>query len=486
MCPQRRKRSRNQRRRDNRREWDNENLQHVLRETESEPATSAPSSASSSSAAPELPGFYFDPEKNRYFRLLPGHNNCNPLTTEQLRQKEREKQRERSLAEDDNPRKKAPRPGQNMALLLQKRQFGTISGKSYCRLSNEVQVCGMKRQQLELVNANLMNKMLAMDSSCERVFIESDVSHAGAKYGLMNLSHSSRTQSPLTMTLSDNLSFTNRKVRYACWASVSRTDSHVLMCVIGSGDTPGCVRLLPDTFYGSSRTGPELLCSFNITSALTCAWCTHPHYDRTLSAGAPHRVIVKNVESGHTKNYDVNSDVLTQQFIPRSPVLFNGCRSGEIFGLDLRKRGGGLMQGWKTHRFQQESAITSLRVLNDHNYLLAADMLGQIKLWDARMSKSVQQYKGHYNEHLLLPVHVSEPEQLVLAVGQDCYTRIWSLQDGRLLRTIPSPHPVSNDLIPSVVFSSNLGGPKGPPGLLMSIKNDVFYFPYIKDSEDGG
>lgn len=54
---------------------------------------------------PELPGFYFDPEKNRYFRLLPGHNNCNPLTKEKLQEKEREKERQGMLAEDENPRK---------------------------------------------------------------------------------------------------------------------------------------------------------------------------------------------------------------------------------------------------------------------------------------------------------------------------------------------------------------------------------------------
>lgn len=53
----------------------------------------------------ELPGFYFDSEKNRYFRLLPGHNNCNPLTKEQLERKEREKQRNKMLEEDENPRK---------------------------------------------------------------------------------------------------------------------------------------------------------------------------------------------------------------------------------------------------------------------------------------------------------------------------------------------------------------------------------------------
>ena len=54
---------------------------------------------------PELPGFYFDPEKNRYFRLLPGHNNCNPLTREKLQEKEREKQRSKMLVEDEKLRK---------------------------------------------------------------------------------------------------------------------------------------------------------------------------------------------------------------------------------------------------------------------------------------------------------------------------------------------------------------------------------------------
>lgn len=51
----------------------------------------------------ELPGFYYDPEKNRYFRLLPGHNNCNPLTKEGLQKKEDERIRLALLADDDAP-----------------------------------------------------------------------------------------------------------------------------------------------------------------------------------------------------------------------------------------------------------------------------------------------------------------------------------------------------------------------------------------------
>lgn len=65
-----------------------------------------------------------------------------------------------------------------------------------------------------------------------------------------------------------------------------------------------------------------------------------------------------------------------------------------------------------------------------------------------------------------------------LPVGQDCYTRIWSLQDAHLLRTIPSPHPSSKDAIPSVVFSSRLGGSRGVPGLLMAVKQDLYHFSY--------
>lgn len=71
-------------------------------------------------------------------------------------------------------------------------------------------------------------------------------------------------------------------------------------------------------------------------------------------------------------------------------------------------------------------------------------------------------------------------------MGQDCYTRLWSLKDGHLLRTIPSPHPAASDLIPSVVFSSNLGGCRGLPGLLMAVKHDLYYFPYNTDYQDGG
>ncbi|XP_068197945.1 WD repeat domain 21 [Antennarius striatus] len=453
-------------------------------------ASSSSSSQSSNSVAPELPGFYFDPEKNRYFRLLPGHNNCNPLTTEQLQEKEREKERNKMLAEDEKLQKKAPRAGLNISLLLQKRHLGLLPENSYCRRVHEVKVSAMRRHKLEIQSTDNSSpntdnfRLLVGDSTSERVFTVNDVSHGGCKYGIMNFSSSSRGS--LSVEMCDNLYFTNRKVNSICWASVNYPDSHVLLCLVGVADTPGCVSLLPASLFSNSNPDqPGMLCSFKISSAWSCAWCLNPQFDKTFSTGLSRRVIVKDAETGRTQTYSTGSDVLAQQFAQRVPVLFNGCRSGEIFSLDLRQRGR-RDQSWKTSRFHQESAITSVRVLQDENYLLAADMLGQIKLWDVRAMKPVQEYKGHYNEHAYLPMHVSESEGLILAVGQDCYTRLWSLKDGHLLRTIPSPHPVANDLIPSVVFSSKLGGCRGLPGLLMAVKHDLYYFPYNTDYQDGG
>uniref|UniRef100_A0A665WGA5 Uncharacterized protein n=1 Tax=Echeneis naucrates TaxID=173247 RepID=A0A665WGA5_ECHNA len=436
----------------------------------------------------ELPGFYFDPEKNRYFRLLPGHNNCNPLTKEQLQEKEREKQRNKMLAEDEKPRKVFVDSGRSTRMSCPL----VYSYYAYCvsRLVHEVKVSGMRRHKLEIQSTDNNNpntdnfRLIVGDSACERVFTVNDVSHGGCKYGIMNFSSSS--QGSLSVEMCDNLYFTNRKVNSICWASVNYPDSHVLLCLVGVADTPGCVSLLPASLFSNSNPDqPGMLCSFKISTAWSCAWCLNPQFDKTFSTGLSRRVIVKDAETGRTQTYSVGSDVLAQQFALRVPVLFNGCRSGEIFSIDLRQRGR-RDQSWKASRFHQESAITSVRVLQDENYLLAADMLGQIKLWDVRVKKPVQEYKGHYNEHAYLPVHVNEPEGLLLAVGQDCYTRLWSLKDGHLLRTIPSPHPAANDLIPSVVFSSKLGGCRGLPGLLMAVKHDLYYFPYNTDYQEGG
>ncbi|KAG9347285.1 hypothetical protein JZ751_004852 [Albula glossodonta] len=516
-----RDRGRDRKRYNRRSEWQRDHSGHRAQEQRYEGGAAGPShrtqahtvdthssSPSTPAAAPELPGFYFDPEKNRYFRLLPGHNNFNPLTREGLQKKEQEGRRVRLLEEDERPLKKFVRAGLNSTLLLQRRHLGLLPESSYCRLVHELKVSTMRRHKLEVQTSDSSSpntdnfRLIVADSACERVFTVNDVEHGGCKYGIMNFRGCSKGS--LSVEMCDNLYFTNRKVNSICWASVTHSDSHVLyplpspikkyvsltgrirLCLVGIAETPGCVSLLPASLFSNSNPDqPGMLCSFKISTAWSCAWCLNPQADKNFSTGLSRRVIVTDAVTGRRQTYGISSDVLAQQFALRAPVLYNGCRSGEIFSIDLRQRAR-RGSGWKGCRFYQDSAITSVRILQDENYLIAADMLGKIKLWDLRVTRAVQQYEGHHNEHAYLPLHVNQPEGLLLAVGQDCYTRMWSLGDGRLLRTIPSPHPAGKDSVPSVVFSSQLGGRRGLPGLLMAVRHDLYYFPYNCDYQDRG
>ncbi|NXK72915.1 DCAF4 factor, partial [Amazona guildingii] len=438
------------------------------------------SSLTQNSVVPELPGFYYDADKNRYFRLLPGHNNYNPLTKESIQYKAMECKRLKLLEEELKQKKKTTRAGLNSSMLLQKRQLGLLSSTSYCRLVHELKVNCMHRRKIEIHSpdssvAGTNNfKIIVADAACERIFTVNDVEHGGCKYGIINLSGLGK-ESP-TVEMYDNLYFTNRKVLGKSLFSLTHFSK---LCLMGIAETPGCASLLPASLFSSSNSGdrPGMLCSFKISTAWSCAWCLNPQINACFSTGLTRRVLVANVVTGRQQSFRTSSDVLAQQFATQTPVLYNGCRSGEIFSIDVRQRNR-KGQSWKAIQLFHDSAVTSIRLLKAEHYLMASDMAGKIKLWDLRTTKCVKQYKGHHNEYAILPLHVNEEEGLLTAVGQDCYTRIWSLQDAHLLRTIPSPHPSSKDAIPSVVFSSRLGGCQGVPGLLMAVKQDLYHFSY--------
>ncbi|CAD7688756.1 unnamed protein product [Nyctereutes procyonoides] len=445
------------------------------------PSTSSGSAGSSS--VPDLPGFYFDPEKKRYFRLLPGHNNCNPLTKESIRQKEMESKRLQLLEEEDKQKKKIARVGFNASSLLQKSKLGFLNVTSYCRLAHELRVSCMQRKKVQIQSSDpsalasdRFNLILA-DTNSDRLFTVNDVKVGGSKYGIISL-RGLKTPS-LKVHMHENLYFTNRKVNSVCWASLNHLDSHILLCLMGIAETPGCATLLPASLFVSSHPAgdrPGMLCSFRIPGAWSCAWSLNIQANNCFSTGLSRRVLVTNVVTGHRQSFGTSSDVLAQQFALMAPLLFNGCRSGEIFAIDLRCRNQG--KGWKATRLFHDSAVTSVQILQEEQNLMASDMAGTIKLWDLRTTKCIRQYEGHVNEYAYLPLHVHEEEGIVVAVGQDCYTRIWSFHDACLLRTIPSPHPTSKADIPSVAFSSRLGGFRGAPGLLMAVQQDLYCFSY--------
>ncbi|KAM4013723.1 DDB1- and CUL4-associated factor 4 isoform 1-T3 [Anomaloglossus baeobatrachus] len=438
------------------------------------------SPSTSSSSVPDLPGFYYDPEKNRYFRLLPGHNNCNPLTNEMIVKKEMEAKRLQHLKEDHN-RKKSSRFGCNASFLLRKRQIGFLPSTTYCRRMHELKVSCMQKKDISVINPEPLAEethtceFIVADSSGNRLFAVNDLDNGYCKYGLLELNGLWKDMP--TVENHETLFFSNQKVMNACWASMNTPDSHILICFLGKAATPGRVSLIPASRFRNFNydVNPEVVYNFQFSSAWTCTWSYNPLLDCTFAAGLEKEVVVLDVRTDIQCNFTTASDVLSQQFASQTLLLYNGCRSGEVFSLDLRIP----HNDWRREiSFTHRSSITCLRLLKDENYMVVSDMSGQIKLWDLRALKPVHNYEGHVNSYAYLPVHVKEEEGLLLAVGQDCYTRIWSFQDARLLRAIPSPYTASKDFIPNVSFSACHGGKRPIPGLIMAVKTDLYHFTY--------
>uniref|UniRef100_UPI0035901D9C DDB1- and CUL4-associated factor 4 n=1 Tax=Myxine glutinosa TaxID=7769 RepID=UPI0035901D9C len=427
--------------------------------------------------APDLPGFYYDPERNRYFRLLPGHNNFNPLTNSSLRRQQQEKDRLKMVEEDNRCSPKVPDSRCTVSRLVERRRVGLQGPQSYCRLMHELKISGMRKQSVEITGAEsdaVAFKLIKADSRCERLFALYDLGPGFCKYGLMTLDwQNGSAQAQLWY----NHYFTNRMVKSVCWASLTGQDSHLLLSLMGYVDTSGCVSLLPASLFlpDDHEKRPGQVYNFK-QMAFTCAWSRCPQIDCSFSAGCPRKAVVMDVVTTQQQHFHTLSDVLAQCFATQAPLLYSGSRSGEVWSWDLRQRAPRL--GPKPSLFRLSSAATSLSLLSDENYLVAADMAGKINLWDMRAQRTVQNFEGHQNKHYILPVHVEEALGTVVAVGQDYVTRIWSLRNGRLLRSVPSPVPVSCEGVPSVVLSPHLGGTRGEPGLLMAAGKQLLRYSY--------
>ncbi|XP_011850604.1 DDB1- and CUL4-associated factor 4-like protein 2 [Papio anubis] len=387
------------------------------------------------------------------------------------------------LLEEADKQKKIARVGLNAPSMLRKNQLGFLRFANYCRLARELRVSCMQRKKVQIhswdpssLASDRFNRILA-NTNTDQLFTVNQVEAGGSKYGIITMR--GLTTPELRVYPHKSLYVPNRKVNSVCWASLNHLDSHLLLCFVGLADTPSCAVLLPASLFIGSYPGirrPGMLCSFQIPDAWSCAWSLNIHAYHCFSTGLSQQVLLTNVVTGHQQSFGTSSDVLAQQFAIMTPLLFNGCRSGEVFGIDLRCGNQG--RGWKAICLSHDSAVTSLQILQEGQCLVASDMTGTIKLWDLRATKCVTQYEGHVNNSAYLPLHVNEEEGVVAAVGQDCYTRIWSLRHGHLLTTIPSPYPASEDDIPSVAFSSRLGGFRGAPGLLMAVREDLYCFSY--------
>ncbi|CAN1225707.1 DDB1- and CUL4-associated factor 4 [Linum grandiflorum] len=203
------------------------------------------------------------------------------------------------------------------------------------------------------------------------------------------------------------------------------------LTTLGSERTKGAVWILNLASVAEARELPSKIVSSNCT-----IWTADCNSNARTSKGA----YAVRLETGTLSLlHRSKSDVFSQQLDKQGNVVLCGLRNGEILTVDARVKQGihsvnGNIDPSSTVRMP--SSVCSLVSLQLYDqYFFASSMDGAIKLYDHRMTKrgAVQVYEGHVNSHTRLQLRADPSERFLVAGGEDCHLRLWSIKSGELL-----------------------------------------------------
>eukprot|EP00112_Aurelia_sp_Birch-Aquarium-sp1_P007929 Seg1866.2 transcript_id=Seg1866.2/GoldUCD/mRNA.D3Y31 product="DDB1- and CUL4-associated factor 4" protein_id=Seg1866.2/GoldUCD/D3Y31 len=199
----------------------------------------------------------------------------------------------------------------------------------------------------------------------------------------------------------------------------------------------------------------------------------NPSTDRRIAIGATNGILLVGPESrqeSHPFLHTSKSDVLTVDCGKTTAYLYAGSRDKKVRSIDLRQR-------HIAGTLKAKQSVDNVKLLSNENHVLVSTMAGHLELWDVRNGQTILSYAGHKNTHSMLSLHVDGNEDFVASVGEDCIARIWDIHTAELIREFSSDRvDEHNDLIrPSIVFCDELDGSHAVGGFFYGIGDELYY-----------
>jgi hypothetical protein len=172
--------------------------------------------------------------------------------------------------------------------------------------------------------------------------------------------------------------------------------------------------------------------------------------------------------------------ILSLTFREEPLLLYVGTRSGIITAWDLRSKSKASTITVKADGSIRPSVIRLHSI--DSDYLVTSCMDSRLLLWDCRMqNRQVLSYAEHRNSHHWCQSIVNESQGFVASVEEDRSILIWSTWTGRLLRRIQMSMYVSDEaamdgVFPVICHTERLGGVEGAQALLIGTPEGVVAF----------
>ncbi|KAF4617340.1 hypothetical protein D9613_005797 [Agrocybe pediades] len=186
------------------------------------------------------------------------------------------------------------------------------------------------------------------------------------------------------------------------------------------------------------------------------------HLDGTeLTLGASKRAVyIPDIEVSASLEY-LNTSSDTLSIYHRKTLVYAGTRNGSVERFDMRmpKQRKQKLFGDRFHG-ATPSSVLHLSIPREHE-LLMSHLNGDLLTYDLRsvsttsLSSPVTIYRGHVNTHTRnLGIAVDERHDILFAAGQDCRIRAWSMRTGVLLTPPTRRDGIMTDYNPlSAVFS---------------------------------
>lgn len=409
--------------------------------------------------APELPGFTYDPVTNRYYKSDKSAPSSSAASSSASSGPSRafaaksphspspaSRKRKCFIDAEDEAPVEMKSPGL-LPALMHHRALGELSSHVFQRRALQISAYGLKKQVVgSTCHRGTVSHLLLNEP--QNILLASAKSGHGAalwKYTISRCDkfyvHVKRDENVLFSPVSEitDISFL---------PPVVRPGSAALISLLGGAGQHGRVSLL-DLEQGS------FISTYYVaeSNVWACCWNSQDHH--SLCIGASKEGYVQDIVTNTRQVLFTNkSDVLCIRSAETSPLVYTGSRNRLLICHDLRAKNAAF-------QIEHQSSVGDMKLLKWEQTLISSAFNGQVVQWDLRTQRHVVAYPGHVNDYARVKLKVDESESLLMIPGKDLQTRIWSVDTGVLINTLPPPAEdslISNHNIPACEVGLNWAG----------------------------
>nr|CAG8448432.1 4541_t:CDS:2 [Entrophospora candida]CAG8523726.1 3231_t:CDS:2 [Entrophospora candida] len=393
----------------------------------------------------EIPGYYYDEERDKYFKISPNSNFGSSHLHSSESISKRKKELEQEKKKNDIKRLRHHHVPQNTITYLLERELKPM--KSNFRKGQEAMVNSLK--SISTIQGTSSQNHDITDFQIHKYKNTIYLGNLGGTVGQIKFQCSSESchelsRTYIAMLTSEITSINLFDKNFLIYTSLGNDLSPGVLHVGGIiplSDDESIIELSPNVIYNSKST----------------IWTsTYSELDKSIALGTSKKVVVLqglDMPIYRLSQFKTGSDVFSVDFDKNRPsILYAGCRDGQLRIFDIRS-------SYRKNSFygegpviKQSSPICHLKQIGSW-YIITDGMDGSLSLWDIRKDQNgnnsntrspsrspVMEFKGNVNSNnMRMGFAVNSNETIVSVAGQDKRVRFYSLSTGNAIRSPIGP-----------------------------------------------